>query len=61
MKKKAFIIGIDVSKDKLDVYFYETNLHFIISNDFKGFAELTEMIIRNSKCNKKHYLSLINP
>ena len=24
MKKKLFIIGIDVSKDKLDIYFYTT-------------------------------------
>jgi transposase len=56
MKKKLFVIGIDVSKDKLDVYFYETGLHFIVSNDFKGFAKLTEMIMNNSKCNKKHIL-----
>lgn len=56
MKKKLFVIGIDISKDKLDVYFYETGLHFIVSNDFKGFAKLTEMIMNNSKCNKKHIL-----
>lgn len=56
MKKKLFIIGIDVSKDTLDVHFYETGLYFSVSNDFKGFAKLTERIIQDSKCDKKHIL-----
>lgn len=56
MKKKLFVVGIDVSKDKLDVYIYQTDLHFIVSNDFRGFAKLTEMIIKNSKCSKKQIL-----
>ena len=50
MKKKTFIIGIDVSKDKLDVYFHDTEFHFIIENNYKGFAKLIELIMKNAKC-----------
>lgn len=56
MKKKSFVIGIDVSKDTLDVNFYESDLYFTVSNDFKGFAKLTERIMQDSKCVKKHIL-----
>ena len=48
MKKCSFIIGIDVSKEKLDVYFHSTGYHFIVSNNTKGFAKLIENIVQNA-------------
>ena len=48
MKKKLFIIGIDVSKDKLDVYFHDTSLHFIVPNDTGGFSKLIEKIVNQA-------------
>jgi transposase len=38
--KKKFIVGIDVSKKTLDVYFQTTHEHFVVSNDPSGFAVL---------------------
>lgn len=55
MKKKLFIIGIDVSKDTLDVHFYETGFCFTVLNNFKGFAKFTEKIMQ-SKCAKNDIL-----
>lgn len=50
MKKNQFVIGIDVSKEKLDVYFFSTSFHFILPNDTKGFARLIECIMKDGKC-----------
>lgn len=50
MKKIQFVIGIDVSKEKLDVYFLNTGFHVIIPNDAQGFAKLMESIIKDVKC-----------
>lgn len=50
MKKKLFVIGIDVSKEKLDVFFHSTSFHFIVTNDPKGFARLIETIMKNASC-----------
>ena len=46
MKKNLFIIGIDVSKSKLDVYFHQTAYHFIIPNNPGGFVELVQNIVK---------------
>lgn len=51
MKKKLFVIGIDVSKDKLDVCFHDTSYHFIVENGYKGFARLIEVIVKNARSN----------
>lgn len=48
MKKTRFIVGIDVSKDKLDVFFYQSEAHFIIDNNYQGFAKLTEALSQQS-------------
>jgi len=50
MKKSLFVIGIDVSKEKLDVYFYTTGFHFIVLNSTRGFAKLIENIMQNAGC-----------
>lgn len=50
MEKKSFVIGIDVSKDKLDVYFQATGSHFILPNSSDGFASLFEAVIKDAKC-----------
>jgi len=50
MKKKSFVIGIDVSKEKLDVYFKATGLHFILPNSSKGFSKLFEAVVKDAKC-----------
>ena len=42
MKNKE-IVGIDVSKKVLDIYILSEKHHFIISNDPRGFAQLTEI------------------
>jgi transposase len=54
--KKNQIIGIDVSKLKLDVCIHSTLQHFIVSNDSKGFAILLETIFKSLKCNKQGLL-----
>jgi len=56
MKKSAFIIGIDVSKDKLDIYFYNTKIHFIVQNNYRGFAKLLEAIYKSAKSEKDRVL-----
>lgn len=53
MKKKPFIIGIDVSKSKLDIYIYQLEKHFVVSNDPKGYAQMLEIIITECKCKTK--------
>jgi transposase len=55
-KKQIIIIGIDVSKLKLDVFIHSTNMHFIVSNDTKGFVELLETIFKSTHCKKQELL-----
>ena len=54
--KKNQIIGIDVSKSKLDVFIHSTLQHFIVTNDSKGFAILLEEIFKSLKCRKQDLL-----
>ena len=56
MKKNAFIVGIDVSKDKLDIFLHNPGLHFIIPNSFKGFAKLIEHISTHNQDPSKEVL-----
>ena len=49
MKKKWFI-GIDVSKNTLDVYIYQIQFHFIVSNSTTDFAKLLETCCMQLKC-----------
>jgi transposase len=48
--KKFEIIGIDVSKLKLDFYLHTSQRHFVVENNNKGFAELIENSIVSTKC-----------
>jgi transposase len=45
MKNKQ-IVGIDVSKNVLDVYIHSVNYHFTIPNSHEGFASLIEFCSR---------------
>jgi transposase len=54
--KKIQIIGIDVSKAKLDVCIHSTNYHFIVTNDPTGFALLLETIFNQTKCKAQDLL-----
>jgi transposase len=56
MKKNLFAIGVDVSKEKLDVYFHSSGFHFIVPNNTQGFAELIESIMLNAGCSLKDVL-----
>lgn len=51
--KKNQIIGIDVSKEKLDVVIHSSRQHFIVENDTPGFLKLLETIITSTKCKKQ--------
>src|SRR3982750_44677 len=42
--KKSYIIGVDVSKLKLDLHCYGQSNSFVISNDDKGFKALLKWI-----------------
>lgn len=55
--KKMLIVGIDVSKEKLDVFIQLTSQHFIVQNDTQGFTMLLEKIFTSTLC-KKHDLLL---
>lgn len=44
MKKNYFYVGIDVSKDTLDVFIYHDNHYFVVANSTDGFANLLETI-----------------
>lgn len=51
MKKHSFFVGVDVSKAKLDVTFLSDSselnlLHFIVSNDDKGFRQIIQTIAK---------------
>jgi transposase len=47
--KKLFVIGIDVSKDKLDVFFHTSSKHFIVPNSPNGYRELLKVIVKDEK------------
>ena len=51
MKNKLFI-GIDVSKDVLDLFILKLKYHFIMDNSPKGFAKLLEICCTKLSCNK---------
>ena len=54
--KKTQIIGIDVSKAKLDVQVHSVHQHFIVENDTLGFVKLLETIFKTTKCKKQDLL-----
>jgi transposase len=53
MKKKQIFIGIDVSKDKLDVFIHGIKAYFIVENNPQGFALLLETCIKKANCKKE--------
>ena len=53
MKKKQVIIGIDVSKDTLDVFIHGVNHYFVVENNPKGFVVLLETVLKVTNCNKE--------
>jgi len=54
--KKTQIIGIDVSKAKLDVFIHSIRHHFTVQNDAQGFAKLLEVIFTLTKCKQQDLL-----
>ena len=54
--KKIQIIGIDVSKAKLDVFIHSIRHHFTVQNDAQGFAKLLEVIFTLTKCKQQDLL-----
>lgn len=50
MKKDFMIVGIDVSKDKLDVFIHSVKQHFIVLNQPEGFSLLLEKICQYASC-----------
>jgi transposase len=50
MKKKQIIVGIDVSKDTLDVFIRGINCSFVVKNGPKGFSTLLETICKEAQC-----------
>ena len=54
--KKNEIIGVDVSKLKLDLYLHTTQRHFVVENNHKGFAELIEKSIVTTRCKPEDLL-----
>jgi len=51
--QKVQIIGIDVSKEKLDVFIHSSQQHFIVQNDTTGFVRLLETIFSSTRCKKQ--------
>lgn len=51
MKNKLFV-GIDVSKDVLDLFILKTEFHFIVDNCPKGFSKLLEVCCTKLRCGK---------
>ena len=43
-EQENIFVGIDVSKQKLDVYLYPANKHFQISNSKSGFEQLLKKL-----------------
>jgi transposase len=56
MKKKLFFIGIDVSKDTLDVFIHGIKRYFKVPNNPKGFFKLLEIVLSESKCRMEELL-----
>jgi len=56
MKKKQFIIGIDVSKATLDVFIHEIKYYFKVENSPKGFVVLLESVFKLTKCKQDDIL-----
>ena len=44
MDSKEWIVGVDVSKDRLDVTVLQTGAEFQVGNDEAGWAELIERL-----------------
>jgi transposase len=53
MKSKQVIIGIDVSKDSLDVFIHGLKHYFVVQNSPKGFVVLLETALKVANCNKE--------
>lgn len=53
MKKKQFIIGIDVSKASLDVFIHGLKHYFVVENSPKGFVILLETALKMATCKKE--------
>jgi transposase len=51
MKNREFI-GIDVSKNVLDIFILKVKFHFVVSNDPAGFAKLLEICCIKLSCTK---------
>ena len=51
--KKNQIIGIDVSKEMLDVHIHSSHQHFVVQNDTTGFVRLLETVIGSTKSKKQ--------
>lgn len=49
MKNKRFI-GIDVSKDTLDIFIWDIKSHFVVLNSPEGFSELLETCCKQLHC-----------
>lgn len=49
MKNKRFI-GIDVSKETLDLFIHTLNYHFVVPNSTLGFAQILETCSRKLNC-----------
>lgn len=50
MKKKQLIIGIDISKDTLDVFLRSIDFHFVVDNTPEGFVVLLETACKKGNC-----------
>lgn len=50
MKKKQVFVGIDVSKNTLDVFIRVINCSFVVENGPKGFSTLLETICKEAHC-----------
>lgn len=49
MKNKCFI-GIDVSKETLDIYIHRTGFHFVVPNTVSGYPQLLEGCSKSLGC-----------
>ena len=55
MNLKEFI-GIDISKETIDVHAYKVNLHVVFENNDAGFKSLLKWCSKNTKATKKQIL-----
>jgi transposase len=56
MKKNQIIIGIDVSKSKLDCYIQSVRQHFVVENNSRGFKKILETVIKLTKSEREDLL-----